>query len=138
MAHPLRIVIFGKRGCDKCKVLQQRVDALLAGGEWNDFEQVHADVETVDGLVAFCRAECVNPTQSPALLVTAGDAEAQSWQPLLRACPGAPDPVAGATRLHTYVGLQTDYSEAGRGVLPPKLIRAVLQEARQLRAAAAA
>jgi len=136
MTHPYRLVIFGKEGCEKCKVLQQRVDALLATGEWSDFEKVYADVETPEGLVAFCRTECVNPNRIPALVVHAWDAAAGRWEPLPRATPGAPDPVCGVSRLHTYVGIQTDYS--GTGVLSPKMIRAVLEEARALHATSSA
>ncbi len=136
MTQPLRIVIFGKQGCEKCKMLQQRVDKLLAGGEWSDFVKVYADVETEEGLVAFCRTECVNPNRIPALVVHEYDEVAGIWRPMPRTAPGAEDPICGASRLHTYIGLQTDYS--GSGVLSPKMIAAVLEEARAARAAGVA
>jgi len=136
MDAPLRIAIFGKQGCDKCKTLQQRVDKLLAGGEWNDFEKSYHDVETEEGLVLFCRLECANPNRIPALAVMERD-DTGAWRPMPRSVPGAPDPVGGASRLYAYVGLQTDYSPQGKGVITPAMIRAVLEEARAQRAAAA-
>lgn len=135
METPLRIAIFGKSGCEKCKILQHRVDRLLAGGEWPEFEKAYYDVETVDGLVQFCRMECINPGRIPALVVLRR--EAGGWRPLPRAKPGAPDPVCGSRRLYTHVGLQTDYSDEGKGLISPAMIRAVLEEARAALAAGA-
>ena len=37
---------------------------------------------------------------------------------------------AVAAKLYQHLGLQTDYTEAGKGVIPPKMIEAVLQQAR--------
>ena len=37
--------------------------------------------------------------------------------------------VCRKSRLYQFVGLQTDYSEAGKGVISPKMIQAVLAEA---------
>jgi len=114
-------------------MLQQRVDKLLASGEWSDFEKSYHDVETEEGLVLFCRLECANPNRIPALVVMERDA-AGVWQPLPRAEPGAPDAVCGASRLYSYIGLQTDYSGPGKGVISPAMICAVLEEARAQRA----
>jgi hypothetical protein len=40
--------------------------------------------------------------------------------------------VCKKTRLHHIMGLQTDYSDQGRGVISPKMIKRVLEEARQV------
>ncbi len=128
MSAKLRVVVFGKAGCDKCAVLRKRVETLLGEPGWQDFEMAYLSVETEEGLAAFCRAECINPNRMPALLVMEPANVPGGWRPLARA---APDPSGGA-RLYAVVGLQTDYSEAGRGVLSPRAIRAELEEAQKL------
>lgn len=129
MARPYQVVVFGKVGCDKCKILQKRVDDLLAKPEWADFEKAYFDVETVDGLVEFCKAECLNPQRLPAMVVRrVGEAGAAA----IPVEPTAvPDPVLGQTRLYHILGLQTDYSDEGRGVVSPRMITAVLETARE-------
>ena len=69
MTKPYRILVFGKTTCEKCKVLQTRLDNLVASPEWQDFEKVYCDVETEDGLVEFCRTGCINPHRIPAFVV---------------------------------------------------------------------
>jgi hypothetical protein len=128
MAARYQIRVFGKKGCDKCHTLNQRIDKLLAKNEYTDFEKLYCDVETIDGLVAFAEAECINPSRIPALLLTEWDAEAEDYVPVRSGQPVAKDPVCKKARLYQYVGLQTDYSDAGRGVLSPKMIEAVLAE----------
>ena len=129
MDRPYQVVVFGKVGCDKCKVLQKRVDDMLSKPEWADFEKAYFDVETVDGLVEFCKAECLNPQRLPAMLVrrvTGSGAKAIPVEP-----SAVPDPVLGQTRLYHILGLQTDYSDEGRGVVTPRMISAVLEAARE-------
>ena len=65
-----RVLVFGKVGCDKCAMLNRRLDRLFAEESWQDFEKQYCDIETEEGLIAFCRAQCVNPSRIPALLVT--------------------------------------------------------------------
>ncbi len=128
MAKPFQVVVFGKVGCDKCKILQKRVDDLLAKPEWADFEKAYFDVETVDGLVEFCKAECLNPQRLPAMLVRRA---AGSGVEAIPVEPSAvPDPVLGQTRLYHILGLQTDYGAEGRGVVSPRMITSVLEAAR--------
>jgi uncharacterized radical SAM superfamily Fe-S cluster-containing enzyme len=123
MAKPFQVAVFGKVGCDKCKVLLKRVDDLLAKPEWADFERVYLDVETVDGLVEFCKAECLNPQRVPAMVVRR---VADGGVTSIPADPSAaPDPVLGASRLYHMLGLQTDYSDQGRGVISPRMITSV-------------
>jgi hypothetical protein len=132
MGKPFRVVVFGKAGCDKCKLLQKRLGEVLAAGEWDEFEPLYADVETVEGLVAFCRAECLNPQRIPAVLVLRAGPDGASWAPVpAPPAPAGAEALYGKSRLANWVGLQTDYGPAGRGVLSPRMLRAMLKEARQ-------
>lgn len=123
------VLVFGKTGCDKCKVLNQRLDQILARPEWLRFGKTYHDLTTLDGLVAFSKAECVNPQRIPAMMVTRRSPGTGRFQPVMTRDPGRDDPVCGRSRLHQYVGLQTDYSADGKGVITPKMIASVLQEA---------
>ena len=130
MAKHYRILVFGKPGCAKCKQLNQRLDDLLAQPEWAEFEKCYHDLSTADGLVAFCRAECLNPQRVPAFVVTRFNEAVNTYDYVPNRAPGAADPVCKASRLYQVVGLQTDYTEAGRGLLSPPMLTAILQEAR--------
>ena len=57
MAKHYRILVFGKKDCAKCKQLNQRIDDLLAGPDWSEFEKCYYEMGTIDGLVAFGCAE---------------------------------------------------------------------------------
>lgn len=129
MAAKYQIRVFGKQGCDKCHTLNQRLDKLLAKDEYADFDKLYCDVETIDGLVAFSEAECINPSRIPAMLVTAWDEETEDYAPVATKEPGAKDSVCKKAKLYQYVGLQTDYSDVGKGVISPKMIQTVLAEA---------
>lgn len=129
MAQKYQIKVFGKQGCDKCHTLNQRLDKLLATEEYRDFGKLYCDVETVDGLVAFAEAECINPARIPAMLVTAWDETCGEYIPVGTRQPGEKDTVCQKAKLYQYVGLQTDYSAAGKGLITPKMIQSVLAEA---------
>jgi len=126
-----RVTVFGKAGCDKCKVLQKRLDDILAKPEWSDFEKAYADIETEEGLVPFCRAECLNPSRIPAFVVSRRDPATGHYELLPNLAPGQPSAVLKKAGLYTYVGLQTDYAGEGQGVITPRMIIAVLEAARQ-------
>lgn len=128
----LVIKVFGKPGCDKCKVLNKRLDTLLSKEEWSGFEKVYCDVETEEGLVDFCNVECLNPQRIPAMVVTTVQEDTGRQVLLENPKKGENDAVCGGSKLYTYLGLQTDY-DAGGGVLTPKMLKAVLEEARELR-----
>ena len=130
MAAKYIVRVFGKVGCDKCKVLNQRLDALLDKPEWADFQKEYFDVETEDGLVQFAQAECVNPQRIPAFVVARTDETTGRAAYLPNPGMDQPDEVCGASRLYSYLGLQTDYSEVGRGVISSPMITKVLEEAR--------
>jgi hypothetical protein len=133
MAKTYQIWVFGKKGCDKCAVLNQRIDKLLADERWRDFEKRPWDVETEEGLVAFCEMECVNPQRIPAFVVTRLNGKTGAYEPVPAAprAEGAPAQARGASALlYSYLGMQTDYSRAGGGVIAPRMIAALLQQAR--------
>jgi len=129
MPKSFKIMVFGKTGCDKCGVLNQRIDKLLTKDEWKDFEKLYFDVESEEGIVKFCEAECINPQRLPAMLVARQASEAGEYEPVPNRDPGRKDPVCKNARLHQYVGLQTDYRDGG-GILTPQMISTVLSEAR--------
>ena len=130
MNKTFKIRVFGKPGCAKCKTLNQRLDKILADEKWAGFEKEYCDVETVDGLVAFASAECINPQRIPAMLITKKQEETGTYHPVLTRDPQqTPDNVCGKSKLYQFVGLQTDYTPAGKGIISPKMITAVLREA---------
>ena len=129
MDKPYVIQVFGKQGCDKCAVLNQRLDKLLEKPDWQDFEKQYCDVETEDGLVAFSEAECMNPQRIPGFIVARRDADGGT-EPLPNPAMGQPDPVCGKSRLYQYLGLQTDYTAAGKGLITPKMLITVLSAAK--------
>ena len=128
MAAQYQIKVFGKQGCDKCHILNQRLEKLLSKKEYSNFEKLYCDVESIDGLVAFSEAECINPSRIPAMLVTRWNEEEGEYEPVCTKEPGVRNPVCRKSRLYQYVGLQTDYSDEGQGVISPKMIQSVLSE----------
>ena len=129
MSAKYQIKVFGKQGCDKCHTLNQRLDKLLAKEDFTDFGTLYCDVETIDGLVAFSEAECINPARIPAMLVTEWSEEVGEFTPIATQQPGAKDSVCKKSKLYQYLGLQTDYSGSGKGLITPKMIQSVLAEA---------
>jgi hypothetical protein len=129
MGAKYQIRVFGKQGCDKCHTLNQRLDKLLAKDEYASFDKLYCDVETIDGLVAFAEAECINPARIPAMLVTEWNETSSEYVPVNSQEPGANDSVCMKAKLYQYIGLQTDYSNVGKGLITPKMIQSVLTEA---------
>ena len=132
MSKTYQIHVFGKPGCDKCHTLNGRLDDLLQEAEWADFEKIYHDLETENGLVEFCEAECLNPQRVPGFYVSKANSATGAQEPLPNPNPGSVDAPGGASALYTWVGLQTDYSSVGRGVITPRMIEAVLRQAKAL------
>lgn len=132
MSKTYQVHVFGKPGCDKCHTLNGRLDDLLQEVDWADFEKIYHDLETENGLVEFCEAECLNPQRVPGFYVSKADPATSEQAPLPNPNPGAMDAPGGSSALYTWVGLQTDYSSAGRGVITPRMIEAVLRQAKSL------
>lgn len=125
-----RAVVFGKAGCDKCALLNQRLDKLLAGDEWQDFEKQYCSVDTEEGLVAFAEAECINPQRIPALLIMHRESEKAPFVPLANSGADESDEICKKSSLYQYVGLQTDYTSQGKGIISPRMIEHTLNKAR--------
>ena len=132
MSKTYQIHVFGKPGCDKCHTLNGRLNDLLKEEEWSDLERIYHDLETESGLVEFCEAECLNPQRVPGFYVSKVDPVSGQHLPLANPTPGSSDAPGGCSALYTWVGLQTDYSASGRGVIPPRMIEAVLRRAKSL------
>lgn len=114
----LTIHIFGKTGCAKCAILQRRVDSLLQESPYKEhFTKEYHNVLTEEGLIVFCRAQCINPNKIPAMLVSDESGYLDGGQ-----SPAAP-------YTYQYLGIQTDYSTKGKGLLPPELVREILDKA---------
>ncbi len=114
--------VFGKPGCAKCAMLQKRLDALLGQPAYKDkFVKKYNDLTTEDGLVNFCLAQCVNPNRVPAMVISDADGNF-----LENPNPGEHDDVCGNSRLYQYLGIQTDYSDEGKGVIKPEMIEKIL------------
>jgi len=130
MPAEYQVHIFGKKGCDKCAVLNQRLDKILAKDEWSGFEKIYNDVETESGMVAFAEAECINPQRIPAMMVMHLDSESGDYLPVPNPFPGRRDEVFHNSKLYQHLGIQTDYTETGRGIISPKMIKMCLQQAK--------
>jgi hypothetical protein len=127
MSKRYRILVFGKTDCDKCKVLLRRLDTLLEDSRWLEFERLYRDVETAEGMVDFCKAGCLNPQRIPALVIQRQDPASGRYAHV--PADDAPDSAAAKSRLFPCLGLQTDYSDTGRGVISPGMITDVLEAA---------
>ena len=125
-----RVRVFGKAGCQKCDMLKRRLGKLLGQEEWSDFDQEYSDVESQDGFVTFCRAQCLNPSRIPALLIERKREETGEYEIVPNPAPGDSDPVFGASKLYQWLGLQTDYTDVGKGTITPKMLTSILTEAR--------
>lgn len=132
MAHSpkqYRVTVFGKEGCSKCKVLQSRIKKLLNEPDFQVFDYAYASLDTEEGLIQFCKAESINPQRVPAFVVERRDDLTEAYIPLKPKSSPRPDDPDVATKLFTVLGLQTDYSNEGGGILHPDQIKQILQEA---------
>lgn len=132
MAHipkQYRVTVFGKEGCSKCKVLQSRIKKLLTEPDFQAFDYAYASLDTEEGLIQFCKAESINPQRVPAFIVERRDDLTEAYVPLKPRCAPAPGDPDVATKLFTVLGMQTDYSDEGGGILHPDQIKQILQEA---------
>lgn len=129
MPKKFRIEVFGKPGCAKCALLNKRLDQMLAENRWKDFEKCYHNVETVDGLVAFAQTECMNPSRIPGFVIRVWNEERQTYDFVAQKSEPVQQGKKPNNFLSVYLGVETDYSEDGKGLLSPNLIQAVLQTA---------
>ena len=109
-------------------MLNERIDKLLEQKDWQEFDKYYLDVETVDGMVSFAKAEALNPQRIPSFIVEKKKGSGE-WQPLTN-----PESVSNTqiAKPWQYVGVETDYSEKGRGIITPQMITSVLTQAKTL------
>jgi hypothetical protein len=125
MSRSIRVHVFGKENCEKCKILNRRLDSLL-NQKGNVFTKVYHDVETIEGLVRFAQTECMNPQRIPGFLFSIWDSE----QKLEYVIPQDPNVnLSDSSVLATCLGLQTDYTGPGKGVISPKRIEQLFDKA---------
>ena len=123
MSKQYIVHVFGKEGCAKCTMLNRRLDTLLASDKYKDkFVKQYDNVFTEDGLVYFCLAQCVNPNRIPAMMIA--DTEGNYIE---NPTPGSPDEICGRSKLYQYLGIQTDYSNEGKGIITPEMIESILK-----------
>jgi hypothetical protein len=122
------VVVFGKKGCDKCAVLNRRLDRILEDPEWERFEKTYYDVTTVEGLVEFSKAEILNPQRIPSFLVMKNRPDGGYERIRETSFEEGFDEETGAYRVPLFIGMQTDYKNGG-GIIRPADIKDVLRSA---------
>jgi len=131
MDKKYRIELFGKKNCEKCSALKKRIRSMLekTGAYRKEIAYHYHDLGTLDGLVAFAKAETVNGQRIPALQITKYDPEKKEYRKI-------PDPRRETVINHrlfvpVYLQLETDYSDPARAVIRPNQIREMLKLALQ-------
>ena len=109
-------------------MLNERLDSLLLTEQWQDFEKSYNDVESEDGMVGFAKAEVLNPQRIPSFYVEKLN-ERGTYEPLLN--PEMNSSMS-LSRPWRYIGIETDYSESGRGIITPQMICEALGKAKEL------
>lgn len=127
-SNEIIVNVFGKEGCVKCTVLNRRVDKLLSEERFSKFRKKYHDVMTEEGLVPFCLAQCLNPSRIPAMLISRRLADGRE-EYLTNPAFGVTDALCGDSKLYQYLGLQTDYSDEGKGVITPEMVASILESA---------
>jgi hypothetical protein len=132
MSKTYQIHVFGKPGCDKCHTLNGRLDDLLQEAEWADFEKIYHDLETESGLVEFCEAECLNPQRVPGFYVSKADPATGDAQAAAEPGTGRGGRARRRQRPLYLGGAADGLLSVGRGVITPRMIEAVLRQAKTL------
>jgi len=121
-----KIIIFGRKDCDKCKAINHKVDELIKLDKFKSFEKEYIDVMSEDGLVMFCDFECLNAQRIPSLVVLKSE-KGDQFQPIdnndfdkNELCKGF--------MTYQHLGLQTDYS-INDGKITSKMIESILDTA---------
>ena len=123
MTKQYRIKVYGKRGCNKCAILKSRLAKLLEHEKWQDFEMMNYDILTEDGLVSFVKEEVLNPQRIPSFLIQKRNENGEfenMINPEWKTNKKEAEPFK-------FIGIETDYSSKGNGVITPKQIDTVLE-----------
>ena len=130
--NQLTVNVFGKPGCAKCAMLNRRLDKMLAEDpRYARFHKEYHNVLSEEGLVEFCKSECLNPSRIPAMVISCADSEGKSHY-LVNPDPDVFDSVCRHSKLYQFLGVQTDYSEEGKGIISPEMIKSILDEALEI------
>ena len=130
--NQLTVNVFGKPGCAKCAMLNRRLDKMLAEDpRYARFHKEYHNVLSEEGLVEFCKSVCLNPSRIPAMVISCADSEGKSHY-LVNPDPDAFDSVCRHSKLYQFLGVQTDYSEEGKGIISPEMIKSILDEALEI------
>lgn len=134
MDEAYKIIVFGKDDCPKCKSLFRRLKKLLSRKpDFRFFKgPEYVGIDTERGLVEFCKLECINTSQIPAFIVYKRDQDLDKWIPVGRTV-NQKYADYNDNIIYLYSGLQTDYSDKGKGVITEgmikeELMRVVMQE----------
>ena len=123
-----RISIYGKKGCSKCAQLKNRLEKLTST-DWQDFGIAYNDILTEDGMVSFVKRECLNPQRIPSFIVEKLGSDGETYEAIKN--PAHSQTVEGVRPMR-LLGIQTDYTEAGKGIIPPAAVVEIMQQARGL------
>ena len=130
--NQLVVNVFGKPGCAKCAMLNRRLDKMLAEEpQYACFHKEYHNVLEEDGLTAFCRTECLNPSRIPAMVISRASDDGKPHY-LANPSPDAADPICKHSKLYQFLGIQTDYSDEGKGTITPEMIKSILDAALEL------
>lgn len=128
-ANMIVVNVFGKPGCAKCAMLNRRLDKMLAEeSKYACFRKDYHNVLEEDGLVEFCKSECLNPSRIPAMVISTVDENGKNHY-MANPKPGEIDEICKHSRIYQFLGIQTDYSDEGKGIITPEMIRTILDEA---------
>lgn len=122
------VTIFGKEGCEKCKVLKARIEHILSQPEWKEFDYVYVDVSTDEGYKIFKDTYYLEKDRIPALAIRKFDLAQDSY--VLINDSREPDEILKTSKVEGLMAIQTDYFGEGRGIISPKMIVRLLEKAR--------
>jgi hypothetical protein len=122
-----KVIVFGKKDCEKCKALNHKIDELLKLDEYKDFEKQLIDVMSEDGLIMFCDFDCLNAQRIPSFLILKKD---EKQHVTIKNDYYETDEICKGYMTYQYLGLQTDYSN-NDGKITSKMIEHVFNLARK-------
>jgi hypothetical protein len=107
------ITIFGKKGCKKCSLLENRLNDLLPIYK---FEIIKYDLSSEKDIVDFCEMGCLNISRIPSFYISSNNKPLSPIQ-------------INSYSLSTVLGFQTDYEKGG--TITPNMLKQILEEAKK-------
>ena len=116
------IAVYGKKGCDKCVSLLNRLKKIVAQAKYEDLEIQYYDLSTIEGLVAMAKGETINGQRLPSLQVLK-----QTDKGLVKLRdPRKEEFRDNRMMVPVYLQLETDYSDRKRAVIKSEEIEEIL------------